>query len=174
MLRVQGVLSAEDLAEAAKAELEARTSKRILAVRDVLLRGSCLQVAKSFAVSDRTVQRWVSAYNQGGLEALRDSPRPGKPKKLSSELEEKFRQRILAGPLPEEGLSAYRGLDALKILSEEFASPYSLSGVYVVLHRVGLSSLMPRPEHPSGDPEARKTFKKTSRDPSGGGLRAPR
>jgi transposase len=163
MLKVEGSLTTQDLAEAAKREPVARVSRRILAVRDVLLRGegSCPDVAESFAVDERTVQRWIHDYNAGGIEALRDAARPGQPKKLPSEREEEFRRRILAGPSADEGLSAYRGTDARRILHDEFGADYCPSAVYVVLHRLGLSSLMPRPEHPGADPQAREAFKKT-------------
>lgn len=176
MLRVEGSLTEADLAAAAKAETVGRIRVRILAVRDVLVRGkgSCREVAVSFAINERTVQRWVGNYNDGGLEALRDAPRPGQPKKLRTDQEEEFRQRFLAGPLPEEGLSAYRGPDARRILLDEFGAEYSESGIYIVLHRLGLSSLVPRPEHPGADAEAREAFKKTSGRITGRGGKASR
>ena len=43
--------------------------------------------------------------------------------------------------------------DARRIIEGEFGVKYSLPGVYVLLHRLGLSSLVPRPRHKKNDPE---------------------
>ena len=49
-----------------------------------------------------------------------------------------------------------------RILEHEFAAPYTLSGVYKLLHRLGYNDLMPRPQHPDADPEAQAFFNQVS------------
>lgn len=43
---------------------------------------SCRQVADLFGQDETTVQRWVHRFEQGGLPALRESERPGRPRSL--------------------------------------------------------------------------------------------
>jgi transposase len=45
---------------------------------------SCQDVAALFGEDDTTVQRWVHRFEQGGLQALRESERPGRPRSLDS------------------------------------------------------------------------------------------
>ena len=51
------------------------------------------------------------------------------------------------------------GCDSVRILEQAFAAPYTLDGVSKLLHRLGYSDLMPRPQHPESCPEAQEFFK---------------
>jgi transposase len=43
---------------------------------------SCKQVAELFGEDDTTVQRWLHRFEQGGLPALHESQRPGRPRSI--------------------------------------------------------------------------------------------
>ena len=105
------------------------------------------------------VQRWVYAYRDGGLDAIKPGQAPGARARLTPEQAERFRQRVLDGPRAEDGVCTLRGLDFQRILREEFGVEYSLNGVYKLLHRLGFSSLSPRPKHKQTDFEAQEQFK---------------
>ena len=45
---------------------------------------SCQDVAALFGEDDTTVQRWVHRFAQGGLTALRETERPGRPRTLDA------------------------------------------------------------------------------------------
>jgi transposase len=103
------------------------------------------------------VQRWAYAYRDGGLDAIAVKPQPGRPPMLPNDQHETFRRRVLDGPVPGpggDGVTALRGQDMQRILEEEFGVSYSLSGLYDLLHRLGLSVLVPRPRHRKSDPQA--------------------
>jgi transposase len=101
--------------------------------------------------SKNFVQRWVYAYRDGGIEAIRPKPPSGRPSKLSVQEQNRFRERFLAGPTQEDGICSLRAKDALRILSEEFGVGYTLPGVYDLLHSLNLSCLQPRPRHRKND-----------------------
>lgn len=107
------------------------------------------------------VQRWAYAYRDGGLDALRAGRPPGASSKLTPPQEQAFKQRMLAGPLAgvDGGRCVLRGVDAQRILAQEFGQPYSLPGVYDLLHRLGLSCLKPRPRHRKNDPAAMQQWR---------------
>lgn len=162
MLKVEPHLTDEQLAEQAKLHREIRN--KILSIRAVFIGEvySCSAAAKVFGVDPSTITRWLKTYNAEGIDGLFDKKSSGRPRFLVLEREEEFKQRIIAGPREDEGLSNYRGEDIRTILKEEFECEYSLSGVYLVLDRLKLSKLVPRPEHPGASEEAREEFKKTT------------
>src|SRR5437764_1080381 len=71
----------------------------------------------------------------------------------------RLKERIVAGAeLARDGVVAFRGVDAQRILKEEFAIECSLSSTYRLLHRMQLSWLAPRPRHPQADATAQAEF----------------
>lgn len=106
------------------------------------------------------VQRWVYAYRDGGIDAVYPKRQTGRPRKLTELEEVKLRECILAGPKPQDVVCSLRGEDARRIINEQFGVQYSLPGVYVLLHRLGLSYLVPRPKHKKNDPEKMRQWLK--------------
>ena len=71
----------------------------------------------------------------------------------------RFKERIVAGAeLERDGVVAFRGVDAQRILKEEFDIDCSLSSTYRLLHRMKLSWLARRPRHPQADATAQVEF----------------
>ncbi len=153
-------LSSDALAEAARRESDGRVQTRILAIRYMQMGHTAPEVAKVFPISDTQLRMWVRRYDTQGLEGLRDRPRPGRPTILDPSKVEALKERVRTGPAEAEGLAAYRAEDVRRMLAEEFGSDYSISGTYFLLHRLGFSSLVPRPVHPKTDPAAQAAFKK--------------
>ena len=112
------------------------------------------QIAQRVGRSRRFVQRWCYAYRDRGLDGLEPRPRSGRPPLLATTQHQAFKQRILDGPTEDDGVCTLRGVDAQRILEEEFGVSYSLNGVYRLLHQLNLSVLAPRPQHRKSDPEA--------------------
>lgn len=119
-------------------------------------------IARRLGCTDRAVRKWIRRYNEGGLAGLKDLPRSGRPRHLEAERHDEVRRRLDAGAQAQDGVCALRGEDIRRILEEEFGASYSLSGAYVVLRRLGYSSLMPRPQHPKADPAAQEAFEKNT------------
>ena len=61
--------------------------------------------------SRRAVQAWVDRYNQGGLAALQERPHTGRPPRLAAADVPRFRDRLEAGPTPEDGVCTFRCQD---------------------------------------------------------------
>jgi transposase len=71
----------------------------------------------------------------------------------------RFKERIVAGAeLARDGVVAFGGVDAQRILKAEFEIECSLSSTYRLLHRLKLSWLAPRPRHPQADATAQAEF----------------
>ena len=90
---------------------------------------------------------------------MRDRPRPGRQPRVDAATSARFKERIVAGAaLERDGVVAFRGVDAPRILKEEFEIACSLSSTYRLLHRIKLSWLAPRPRHPEADATAQAEF----------------
>jgi transposase len=66
---------------------------------------SCRQVAALFGEDDTTVQRWVRRFTQGGLTALREGQRSGRPPALDPEQWSRLEMDLRRSPL-DFGLAA--------------------------------------------------------------------
>jgi transposase len=81
-------LNPEQRAELARALQGAQTARlyRRLKIIDLASRGHCIdELAELFDVSSRSVQHYLERYHRGGLAALPDAPRSGRPRKLPPE-----------------------------------------------------------------------------------------
>src|SRR4051812_10760664 len=151
--------SLEHLQDVAKQRRHTPTWARVQAVILANQGDTAHQIARALGRSRRAVQAWIAAYNGGGLEALADRPRSGRPPTLPRHEEGPFLQRIDGPPRPEDGVCELRGADMRRILAEEFAARYTLDGVYKLLHRLDYNDLVPRPQHPDTPLEAQEFFK---------------
>lgn len=144
-----------ELARRVAAERDAKQRDRYRAVVLAVGGHDAPTIARMLGRSRKFVQRWAYAYRDGGIDAMGEKPRPGRPTKLPREREEAFRQRMLAGPTEVDGgVCTLRGKDAVRVLETEFGVAYSLDGAYDLLHRLGFSCLKPRPRHRKNDPQA--------------------
>lgn len=72
------------------------------------------QIAQDLAVNQRTLQRWLNAYNRCGLDALVPGKAKGATPKLTADLAPVLRQWVIDGP-------AKQGLDRANWTHEELA-----------------------------------------------------
>jgi len=143
----------EELHKRIRKEHNAKQRDRYRAVLLALKGQTTEAIMHTLDRSKNFVQRWVYAYRDSGIDAIHAKQQPGRPRKLTELEEEQFRERILAGPKSQDAVCSLRGEDVRRIINSEFGVQYSLPGVYVLLHRLGLSSLVPRPRHKKNDPE---------------------
>ena len=151
---------ARALEAAARHERDGRVRARILAMLHLARGHTVAQTAGHYALGSSVLYNWIRRHDSEGIEGLRDRPRSGQPQHLAREHEQAFLQCLREGPPAASGLAAWRGEDLRVVLREEFSADYPLSGVYALLHRLGYSSLVPRPRHPDADPNAQEAFKK--------------
>ncbi len=163
-MHVHDHLTLEELQRLAKAIPGKRSWKRFQAIILASQGDDSAQIARTLQCSRRSVQVWVNRYNAEGPDALREKPHTGRPPRIGGPELLRFQQRLEAGPTPEDGLASFYGPDLRRILREEFGVLLSLQAVYDLLHRLGFSSLMPRPQHKDADEEVQAIFKEVIAD----------
>ena len=148
-----------ELTRRAAVESDALQRDRYRAVLLALDGDEAVEIAEALGRARRSVQDWVYAYRDGGIDDLLPGKSPGRPTKLPREREAELKARLDAGPRPEDGVCTLRGKDVVSILQREFGVRYSLDGAYDLLERLGYSCLTPRPRHEKNDPAAVAGFK---------------
>jgi transposase len=121
------------------------------------------EIAILIGLSRRSVQFWVARYNDEGLDGLKNKLGRGRKPAFTAEQESRLCQRLDTAPKTEDGVCSLRGKDVQRILEVEFGKVRSLNAVYALPHKLGYSSLSPRPINPRSDPVAQDDFKKSSR-----------
>ena len=149
----------EQLQDLARDIREQRLWRRFQAVILAKQGRAAAEIAEVLGCSLRAVKNWVAQYNRGGAAALRERPRSGRPRLLDPEHYPRLKRRLDEPPRPEDGTCVLRGADVQRILRQEFGAAMGRQAVYDLLHQLGYSSLMPRPQHEEADPEVQEFFK---------------
>ena len=118
----------------AEAIPQKRSWRRVQAVLLAKQGWTANQIALAMSCSLRAAKNWVARYNRGGIEALREQPRPGRPRALAPEHYPLLRQRLDAPPRPEDGVCALRAADVRRILEREFGVTMGRQAVYDLPH----------------------------------------
>ena len=161
-VRVREPGDVEKLQALVRKERDAEQRDRYLVVLHALSGKQTLWIAEGLGRSRAFVQRWVYAYRDGGIDALKHKPRGGSKPRLPREQEARLKARIDAGPTHKDKVCTLRGKDVRRIIQEEFGVKLSLNAAYRTLHRMGYSCLAPRPRHEKQDPAAQEKFKTES------------
>jgi transposase len=149
----------EQLQGLTRAPTQQRIWRRAQAVVLAKQGRTATDIADALGCSLKAVTNWVAQYNRGGIEALREQPRPGRPRSLAPEHYPRLKQRLDTPPGLEDGTCALRAADVRRILEREFGVTMGRQAVYDLLHRLGYSDLMPRPHHEEANPEVQEFFK---------------
>jgi putative transposase len=118
---------------------------RRLQAGQLLLRGMRQsEVASRLRVSRETVRRWADKVGAGGLEALRNAPRLGRPAGLGpaqrQELAQLLQQGAMAQGFATDGWSLHR---VGELIEQRFGRRYSDVQVWRILGQLGWSHQQP-------------------------------
>jgi transposase len=151
-----------ELRRLARRERDGRVSARLLALASALEGTPREEAARLAGMTGQTLGDWVHRYNTGGVEGLRDRPRPGRPCALDEGQQAALKALVLRGPdLGRDGRVAWRARDLCALVERRFGVRYGESGMLKLLKGLDLSWQKTRPVHPEADPRAQERFKKT-------------
>jgi transposase len=78
---------------------EARVFRRAQAVRAVVVGQHVSTVSMTFHLANSAVRKWVQRFAHEGPQGLLDRPRPGRPRKVTCELEKHLNRLVDQDPL---------------------------------------------------------------------------
>ncbi len=121
--------------------------QRRIQAGQLLLRGvRQSEVANRLRVSRETVRRWADKIGAGGIDALRNAPRLGRPAGLGSaqrhELSQLLQQGAMAQGFASDGWSLTR---VRQLIERQFGRRYSDVQVWRILGSLGWSHEQPAP-----------------------------
>src|SRR5260370_5191990 len=98
-----------------------RVCQRVLMIANMLEGMEHEEAARLAGLSRSAAYEWHNRYEEDGIEGLRDRPRPGRQPGVDAVTSARLRERIVAGAdLERDGVVAFRGVDAQRILKDEF------------------------------------------------------
>jgi transposase len=142
---------------------ESRYDHRLHGLLLVASGHSCGEVAELFDEDARTIQRWVQRFERGGLEALRDAERSGRPCSLDARQWRRLGAELRRSP---REFGHEQNLWDGKLLSQHLKVRYKVKlGVRQcqrVFAQMGFRLRKPRPQVAQADPAQVAAVKKTA------------
>lgn len=148
--------SFEELRTAINAAPSLKSHIRLTAIMALLQGITHDQIAELYDKSRRTIQNWVSRFNEQGIDGLIERKSPGPPRKISFEQSHRYRQLIERPELANQ--THWTAKKFHGFLREEFAHEVGYSTVVRWLHEQNFALKVPRPWPDRQDEEARKAF----------------
>jgi len=136
----------------------------ILAARrhlDKARMGRQTDIAEALGVSDSSVSLWMRKAREGGKEALKTSPRPGRPPKLTEEQRSEELPSLLEKGPEHFGFrgDVWTRKRVREVIKEEFRVEYDVSQVGRILDQIGWSRQKPDHRSDKRDEEAIEEWK---------------
>jgi transposase len=124
---------------------------------------SCRQVAELFGEDGTTVQRWVRRFEEGGLEALREGERSGRPRTLDARQWRKLQGDLRKSPR-DFGLAAalWDGPVLCEHLRRRYEVDLGVRQCQRIFRQMGFRLRKPRPQLAQADPLQIAAVKKTA------------
>lgn len=132
---------------------------RLMALSHIKNGANRTQTAKYLQVSRRMVNEWVKRFNEEGLDGLKEKPRSGRPRALSTEQLKKLKAYVESHAIKPDG-GRLKGTLVIAYVEQEFGVSYSLTNIYRLLHQLGFSWITSRSRHPKQSQDAQDEFKK--------------
>lgn len=137
----------------------ARLRIRLLAISHFVDGKNRTEIAKFLKVSRTSVNQWVKAFLDSGLEGLIEKPHTGRPSQLNEQQLALLKNYVIENAIKPNG-GRLQGSDVKEFIHQEFGIHYQKSMVYNLLKKLNLSWITTRSKHPKQAPEVQESFKK--------------
>lgn len=119
------------------------------------------KVASIVKKSLKSIQLWVKAFNEGGIQGIIPGKPPGRPSRLLKAQMEVLKADALTHPrkLGYE-FSNWEGKSVSEHIKKKFGVSLKVRQCQNILHKLNLSLQRPRYKFPKADREKQKEFKK--------------
>ena len=125
-------------------KMDEAAKRRVRAARLLQKGEKPAKVAELVGAPRQTVYRWLDLLREGGIDALREMSKGGRPSQMSSEQFAQLREALLAGPLANGYATDLWTLKRVRLLIEKcFGVAYSDVHVWRLLGAMGFSSQKP-------------------------------
>ena len=149
--------TAADLETAARCSVTEQAKRRLLSVKALALGIAYEQVLALFEISERTLRRWIAAFNSQGIDGLIDRRHPGRPRVIQAEQAAYFQTVIEDPTIANE--THWTARKFYGWISKTTELEVSYRTVVRLFHEQGFALKVPRPWPDRQDEEAREKFR---------------
>ncbi|KKK90819.1 hypothetical protein LCGC14_2719170 [marine sediment metagenome] len=162
MERLQIVKSSPNhdaLVELYRKEKHSRLKERYQAIFLMIELKDCKTVAELVKRSQKTIQNWVNAFNEGVIEGIIPNIPSGRPSRLSKSQMEEIKEDVLTHPrkLGYE-FSNWEGKSVAHHIKQKYRVELGMRQCQYILHKLGLTLQRPRYNFPKADAEKQEEF----------------
>lgn len=151
--------SYDELVEFYRKERDSRMKERYHALVLMHEIGNCTTVASIVKRSRATLQFWVNAFNDGGLEGIKLKKPPGRPSRLSGAQKEELKRDISTHPRKlGYDFSNWEGKAVSEHVKNKFGVVFTVRRCQYLLHELGFSLKRPRHAFPKADVKKQERF----------------
>lgn len=120
-------------------------------------------IAAATNVTQGTVSNICTKFQKEGWASIHDKPRSGKPAKLTKKQKQKLLVAMNQEIVSENVKRGWQTKDVRIFIKEKFGETYTPQHTRRIMHKLGMSWKVPRPQHQKQNPEDVTRFKKNSR-----------
>lgn len=160
MKKTNYTLDEYNFGELAKTESKGRARTRLYILHQYKLGKQSEEIAQDLAIHIETARRTRRRYLKYGLKSLYDQPRSGRNSKIPEQHIEAFKTLIVEEQ-KKRGGGRLTGQDIRQLTQEHYQATYTVTGIYELLKRIGMSWISSRSRHPQADSQQQDAFKKT-------------
>lgn len=165
-LKIENYSSAE-LKSLLRKDEKFQQGVRLYACYQVSLGKKPKELVDIYETSFKSICNWVNRLNEGGIEALVDKEKPGRPPKLSTEQKDSIKSIVLQESPEKFGYnsSTWTGLLLIDLIEKEYGIIYKKAQIYNILKNIGLTFQKGKGVYPEANDRGEKVeaLKKTSR-----------
>ena len=133
------------------------TATRCTAIQFLILGSSREQVCKALLVSVRSLQNWIKAFNERGIDGLITRKRTGRPRKINGK---KARELAVLIDKPEKASRTFWTAKAFHgYIRKEYKIDCSYETVVRFFHQEGFALKVPQPWPDRQDEQKRKAYR---------------
>ena len=123
---------------------EARVFRRVQAVREVVAGHYVSAVSATFRFTNSALRKWVQRFAREGVQGLYDRPRPGRPVKVTSELEKHLNRLVDQDPLQHGSLySQWSGRELATVVAQQTGVQLGRASLRGLLKKMRSAPIVP-------------------------------
>ena len=160
VLQVKGY-TAEEIKSLIKSDERYTIGIRLLSVLQIAQGKPSRKVEELFHVSFKQITNWVHAFEQHGIDGLRDKPRRGRKSLLSDEQKLLLSTCVTSQSPSDYGYNSdtWTGPLILDWISTQFGIHYKRAQIYNILRDLGLTHQKTKARYPEANPREQEVFK---------------
>ncbi len=128
-----GITMTHDLSKLIRSTSDARLQRKLLAVSHFTDGKSRTEIAKILKVRRRSVNIWIKAYLDSGLEGLNAKAASGRPPKLTRKQLAQVKSYVVDNAIKPQG-GRLQGKDIQRYIEVTFGVTYQKTNIYHLLH----------------------------------------